>query len=112
MSESGPALIWCPFASEEDAAEIANHLLDERLVACANILPPMRSLFAWNGKRGDERENGVIFKTDAALLDRAVERLAALHPYDEPAVIGWRADAAPPGARAWLAALLDAERRP
>lgn len=110
MSESGPALIWCPFASEEDAANIAARLLDERLVACANILPPMRSLFAWDGVRGDERENGAIFKTDAALLDRAVTRLAELHPYDEPAVIGWRADAAPPSTRAWLGGLLDEER--
>ena len=108
MNAEGPALIWCPFGSEESAAEIATTLLDEGLVACANILPPMRSLFVWNGGREEARENGVLFKTDAALLDRTIERLAELHPYDEPAVIGWRADAASSGTRAWLAGLLGA----
>ena len=108
MNAGGPALIWCPFGSEESAAGAAATLLDEGLVACANILPPMRSLFVWNGGREEAREAGVLFKTDAALLDRAVERLAELHPYDAPAVIGWRADAAHSGTHAWLAGLLDA----
>lgn len=107
IDPQGPALIWCPFGSEESAAAIATRLLNERLVACANILPPMRSLFVWQGALEEARESGVLFKTDAALLERAVERLAELHPYDEPAVIGWRAAAAPAGTRAWLAGLLD-----
>ena len=109
MNALGPALIWCPFGSEESAAAVATTLLDEGLVACANILPPMRSLFVWNGMRDEARESGVLFKTDAALLERAIERVAELHPYDEPAIIGWRADAAFAGTRDWLAGLLGAE---
>ena len=54
--QSGPALIWSPFASEAQAIEAAGALFDERLVACANILPPMRSMFVWNGVRGESRE--------------------------------------------------------
>lgn len=104
----GPALIWCPFASEQDAARAAEMLLDEKLIACANILPQMRSLYIWNGERGEGEEAGVLFKTDAALLDAAIARLAEIHPYDEPAAIGWRAEAAPPGARNWLAGLVEA----
>jgi len=106
-----PALIWCPFAGEEDAARVSEALLDERLVACANILPAMRSLYVWNGERGEARETAVLFKTDAALLARAVERLAQLHPYEEPAAIGWRACEAPQATRAWLAGLLAPEDR-
>ena len=41
-------------------------LLDERLIACANILPAMRSLYVWHGERGEASEVGVLFKTDAA----------------------------------------------
>ena len=103
---AGPALIWSPFGSEEDAARIAGQLLDEGLVACANILPGIRSLYVWQGERGESREWGVLFKTDAALLDRAVARLSAIHPYDAPAIIGWRADAAPPATTAWLGELV------
>ena len=99
------ALIWCPFADEESAADAANRLLDEGLVACANILPSMRSLYVWQGERGEARECGVLFKTDASLLDRATARLAEIHPYDAPAVLGWRADTAAKPTAEWLRSL-------
>lgn len=102
------ALIWSPFADEESAATAAGILLDEGLVACANILPPMRSLFVWQGQRGEQRECAAVFKTSATLLDRAVARLAQIHPYDSPAILGWRADAAAPATAAWLDALGEA----
>ena len=99
------ALIWCPFPDEETAAAVANSLLDDKLIACANLLGPMRSLYEWDGRRGEARETGVVFKTDASLLDRAVARIAELHPYDAPAVLGWRCDASAPATGEWLAAL-------
>jgi periplasmic divalent cation tolerance protein len=99
------ALIWSPFESEEAAARAASQLLDEGLIACANLMP-VRSLYAWNGERGDTRECGALFKTEAGLLDRAIERLAVLHPYDAPAIVGWRADAAAPSTVRWLGELV------
>jgi len=96
------ALIWSPFASEEDAAKAAAQLIDEGMIACANILPGVRSLYVWNGERGDSRECGALFKTTAELLDKAVARLAEIHPYETPAIAGWRANAVPPSTAAWL----------
>lgn len=100
------ALIWCPFASEEAAAQAASRLLDEGLIACANIVPGMRSLYVWRGERGEACECGALLKTEASLLDKAVARLAAIHPYDTPAIVGWRADAAAPSTGAWLGELV------
>lgn len=99
------ALVWSPFASEEEAVKAAAQLLDERLIACANILPGVRSLYLWRGERGEARECGALFKTSAVLLDQAIARLAELHPYEAPAIVGWRADAAAPATLAWLAEL-------
>ena len=99
---SAAALIWCPFPDRSVAEAMSVEMLDERLVACANILGPIRSLFIWQGEHGEAEEFGVLFKTDAARLDRAVARLAELHPYDCPAISGWRCDAATPGVLAWL----------
>ena len=99
------ALIWCPFPDEDSAARVAAALLDEKLVACANLLGRARSIYQWNGERGEAVEIPVLFKTDARLLDAAVARVAALHPYDTPAVLGWRCDAAAPATAAWLGAL-------
>ena len=105
MEALGPALIWCPFPDAATAAATAKTLLDERLIACANIMPAMISLFDWNGERGEATEAGALLKTDAALLQRAVARLGEEHPYDEPAILAWRCDEAAPATAAWLAAL-------
>lgn len=102
MSNPAPALIWCPFASEEEAAAVCSRLLDEGLIACANILPAMRSLYQWQGERGDTAETGVLLKTNAELLPRAIERLEELHPYDAPAISGWVTDQAGKAMQDWL----------
>ena len=99
------ALIWCPFPDEESAAAIASTLLDEGLIACANLLPAMRSLYVWQGERGDAREVGALLKTRADRLDATLARLVELHPYEIPAAVAWRCDAAAPATLDWLAEL-------
>ena len=107
MSETAPepALVWCPFPDEASARAAINTLLDENLIACANILGGLVSLFAWKGECDEARETGVLLKTNSLLLDRAVARLGSLHPYEQPAITGWRCDAATPGSRDWLGAI-------
>lgn len=102
---SAPALVWCPFPDEETALAAIHVLLDEKLIACGNVLPGMTSIFVWQGEKDTARETGALLKTNADLLDRAVARLAELHPYDAPAVLGWHCDADAPGTLAWLATI-------
>ncbi|WP_394730282.1 divalent-cation tolerance protein CutA [Altererythrobacter sp. GH1-8] len=96
------ALIYCPFPDREAARAIASQLLDEKLIACANILSEVESLFEWNGERGSGTEVGVLFKTHADKLTGAVERIAELHPYDAPAVLGWKCEVAGTKTAEWL----------
>lgn len=98
----GAALVWCAFPDADSARAVAGTLLDERLIACANILPGMESLYEWQGERGSGPETGVLFKTTAAALARAVARLEQLHPYDCPAIAGWHCDAAGAATLGWL----------
>ena len=105
IDPAGAALIWCPFGDGESATSVAGTLLDEGLVSCANIMPAVRSLYVWNGTRGESAEAGALFKTRAGLLAAAVARIDALHPYDQPAVLGWRCDEATPATLAWLGSL-------
>jgi periplasmic divalent cation tolerance protein len=104
MSEAGAALVWCPFPDAASAEVAAGILLDERLIACANILPAMRSVYLWQGQREVGEEVGVVFKTTAARLEAVVARVCTLHPYETPAVIGWRCDEAAPATLSWLQA--------
>ncbi|MFZ9394638.1 MAG: divalent-cation tolerance protein CutA [Erythrobacter sp.] len=99
------ALIWCPFPDREAARAAANALLDLKLVGCANLVGPIESIFDWQGARETAEEIGVLFKTDAELLDRAIARLEQIHPYATPAIMGWRCDAAADSTRAWLSLL-------
>lgn len=101
------ALIWCPFPDREAAADAARVLLDEKLIACANVLPGMLSLYEWKGERGEDTEAGALFKTHESLLDRAIARIGEIHPYEQPTIMGWRCQAASPQTAAWLGALLD-----
>lgn len=101
-SAKAAALIWCPFPDASTAESVATEMLDEQLVACVNIVGAVRSLFVWKGERSATQEVGVLFKTDAAVLSRAIGRLEQLHPYDCPAIAGWRCDNAPPATLAWL----------
>lgn len=105
VTDAGPALIWCPFPDEASARHVAKALLGEGLIACANLLPSMVSLYVWQGEQHEERETGVLLKTNTALLDAAIARLAALHPYETPAILGWRCDAGAAATVAWLEAL-------
>lgn len=98
-----PALIWCPFPDRDVAEAVAKTLLDEAYVACANIVPEIFSLFVWKGEREEGMEAAALFKTNSALLEAAIGRLDELHPYDEPAILGWRCDVATPATATWLA---------
>lgn len=75
-------------APDEGAARrIAGALLDERLVACANILPGATSLYRWEGKVRRDEEVVAIVKTIRRRVPRVLERAEALHPYDVPELL-------------------------
>tara|TARA_B100000678_G_scaffold93849_1_gene78387 strand:- start:112 stop:423 length:312 start_codon:yes stop_codon:yes gene_type:complete len=99
------ALIYTVFANRADARAVSARLLDEKLVACANLLGSIEAMFEWEGERGEGEEFAVLFKTHEARLDDAVARLEALHPYDTPAILGWRAEAQGAATADWLAGL-------
>lgn len=83
---SGLAVVLMTAPDEATAEKIAHALLDERLIACANLLPGARSLYTWEGKRCDEREVLVVMKT-AADFEALRARVCALHPYAVPEVL-------------------------
>ncbi len=61
--------------------------MEERLVACGNVLPGVSSVFRWEGETQVEDEALVILKTTAESLDAMLERASSLHPYEVPELI-------------------------
>jgi periplasmic divalent cation tolerance protein len=71
----------------EQAERIARALVEERLIACANLLPGVTSIYRWEGAVQAEAEVLLVMKTRRALVPRLKERLPRLHPYEVPELV-------------------------
>lgn len=79
--------VTCP--DEATAERVARELLERRLVACANILGGVRSLYRWEGRIQDDREVAMFLKTRRELLRDVEAAVRATHPYDTPCVVAF-----------------------
>jgi periplasmic divalent cation tolerance protein len=98
---TGLVLVQTTLDSAERAAETARILVEERLAACAHVLPPVSAIYHWQGAVETAQEWPIVLKAEAAGVDRLVARLGALHPYDLPVIEWWPASTTP-AALAWL----------
>ena len=98
----GLLLVLTTIGSREAAESIGRTLLDERLVACANLLPGCRSLYLWKGALEEADETLVLFKTTRNRYRAFEERLRALHPYELPEIVAVSPDAVLPAYAAWV----------
>ena len=85
MSEA--LFVYTTAGSVEEAERIGRALVSERLAACANILPGMRSIYWWQGKVEDANETVLVLKTAAKNLDALTQRVKQLHTYEVPCVV-------------------------
>ncbi|MBW9140385.1 MAG: divalent-cation tolerance protein CutA [Candidatus Aramenus sp.] len=67
--------------------KIAKALVDERLAACVNLVPYVKSFYVWEGKTVEDDEGLLIIKTDKESLEKVIKRVKELHPYTLPEVI-------------------------
>jgi periplasmic divalent cation tolerance protein len=103
-------MVFTTFANEDDAARVVRALVEERLVACGNLLPGARSLYRWQGAVADEREVVVLMKTRKQDWTALMSRLHELHPYDTPECVAVRIAAGAPRYMAWLESALEPEQ--
>jgi periplasmic divalent cation tolerance protein len=96
-------LVLCTVPDEATAATIARTLVDERLAACVNRLPGLRSTYRWQGAVHDEAEVLLLIKTTSARHAALAERLRALHPHDVPEILAFDATDGLPDYLAWIA---------
>ena len=80
-------IVFVTAAHKEEAEGIARVLLQERLVACVNILSGVRSLFWWEGKIDEAQETLMLMKTTRDKFSGLSERVQSLHSYEVPEII-------------------------
>lgn len=78
-------LVTC--GSKKEALLIAKKLLNERLIACANIIDNIESFFWWKEKLDKARESLIIIKTVKKNFNKIERRIKQLHAYELPEII-------------------------
>jgi len=84
--------VYAVFANAEEASTIGRQMVEERLAACVNILPGVRSIYRWQGAIESADEVAAIFKTTDDQANALITRIAGLHSYDLPCIATWPID--------------------
>ena len=85
-AEIQPRLVYITAASVSEAETIARDLLERRVIACANIIPTVHSLYRWEGKIETGEEALLLAKTVAARVQDVLWHVKTLHSYACPAI--------------------------
>jgi periplasmic divalent cation tolerance protein len=81
------SLIYITTSESSESKKIAKILLEERLVACTNIIPQITSLYLWKGEIEEDNESILIAKTKDDKVDQVIERVKELHSYETPCIL-------------------------
>ena len=81
---------------------IVRQLVEERLIACGNLVPGVASLFRWKGEVQREDEVLILMKTRTESLDRLFGRVAELHPYEVPELLSFVVGKGSPAYCGWV----------
>ena len=79
-------MIYVTAKNAEEAEKIGSALVEERLVACVNIISPVRSIYRWKGAIERDTEAVLIAKTKETLVGAVIARIKALHSYEAPCI--------------------------
>lgn len=80
-------IVKCTTASKKDAVNIAKHLLDKKLIACANIIPSITSLYEWDSKLNQDEESLIIMKSKEIFFDEIEAEIKKIHKYEIPEIL-------------------------
>ncbi len=89
MSEKNHVTLYVTAGNLDEAKGLCRTLVEEKLIACANILPHMHAVYRWEGAVEEAGEVAILMKTRREAAERAIKRISALHSYAIPCVTVW-----------------------
>lgn len=102
MKKTSIQFLYVTFPNKSSAKKVSKELLQQKLIACANILSPMESLYCWKDKITVSKECVAIFKTKTTKRQKLERFLLEKHPYDVPCVATISIDAMNTSYEEWL----------
>jgi periplasmic divalent cation tolerance protein len=105
MSNTADALVvLTTMEKQEDGARLAALLVERELAACVQILPPMVSIYRWQGAIERANEVLILIKTTRAAYPRLETTIKENHPYQTPEILALPVEAGSDDYLNWLAA--------
>ena len=95
-------IVFVTCESEEQANTIAETVVTERLAACVNVLPRIRSCYVWEQKLTWSDEVLLLVKTTRGRFDQLQNRIKSLHSYSLPEIVSVTIDDAFDKYIAWI----------
>jgi periplasmic divalent cation tolerance protein len=95
-------MVYVTAANGEEARRIGRALVERRLVACANVLGPVESIYVWQGKLEESSEALVLMKTRADRLEAVMSAVRELHSYSCPCIVALPIEAGHAPYLAWI----------
>lgn len=105
--DSASLVVFCTCSSSSEAARIAQTLVNERLAACVNILPGVRSVYRWQDAVESADEILLLIKTTSEGFPKLSDRIGELHSYDTPEIIALPIAAGSQKYLSWLRAQVE-----
>ena len=102
MDDAGHYQVLTAAGSEDEAAAIADALLERRLAACVQVLGPVRSRYRWKGQVESAQEWLVLVKTTAGAVGEAMSEIGRRHSYETPEVTATPIVAGSAGYLGWI----------
>ncbi|KAA6460875.1 divalent-cation tolerance protein CutA [Acidobacteria bacterium AB60] len=104
MSEAGidARIVLTTASNDEEARSLARTLVEERLAACATLVPAVESIYRWQGKVETATETLLLLKTTATQVPALKSRLLDLHSYETPEVLALPVESGSDGYLAWM----------
>lgn len=83
-AEPSAVVVLTSVGADTDAADLARTLVEQRLVACVNIVAGVTSVYRWKEGVEQDEEQLLVIKTTTDMLEALQARLRELHPYELP----------------------------
>jgi periplasmic divalent cation tolerance protein len=85
MSEH--VVVFCTVGQTQDVEALARALVEQRLVACVNVVPSVTSIYRWQGKIERDEERLLVMKTRADRFEELRAAIMARHSYEVPEIV-------------------------
>ena len=83
------SIIYSTTGNMEEARKIGRILVEEKLVACVNIIPKIESIYWWQGKIQEDNECILLTKTTDKNIEKTIRRIKELHSYEIPDIVSF-----------------------